>query len=107
MDHNDLIAAAFSFFNLLRLISYLPQIVAVARDENGAAAISISCWMIWIGANGTTALYAGLTIGDPALTLVSAFNAACCAIVVMLAVQKRICGRARPDHPPSATLVSM
>lgn len=104
MDHNDLIAAAFSFFNLLRLISYLPQILAVARDENGAAAISMSCWMIWIGANGTTAFYAGLTIGDPALTLVSAFNAACCAIVVLLAVQKRLCGPA-PGRSPSASLV--
>jgi hypothetical protein len=89
IEFNDFIAAAFGFFNLLRLVSYFPQIVAVARDESGAAAISISCWVIWICANASTALYAGINLGDAALALVSIFNAACCAAVLCLAVYKR------------------
>ena len=33
----NVIALAFDVFNFLRLASYFPQIVAVARDRQGAA----------------------------------------------------------------------
>lgn len=92
-DHGDVIAAAFGFFNFLRLISYLPQILAVVRDESGASAISMSCWMIWIGANVSTALYAEINLRDQALALVSVFNAACCATVLLITLRKRQAAR--------------
>lgn len=85
----DFIAIAFGAFNLLRLASYFPQIAAVARDQHGATAISLCCWSIWIGANGTTALYAWVNLADMTLALINAFNTACCTAVFALALYKR------------------
>jgi hypothetical protein len=41
LDTTDAVSFAFGLFNLLRLASYFPQIVAVARDHHGAHAISL------------------------------------------------------------------
>ena len=85
----DPILVAFGVFNVLRLVSYLPQIVAVARDQNRATAISFSCWSMWVGANASTGLYAWERLGDMTLALVNAFNALCCLAVLLIAVYKR------------------
>jgi len=47
LDTTDAISFAFGLFNLLRLASYFPQMVAVARDDRGPHAISLTCWTVW------------------------------------------------------------
>ena len=89
MTLSDLTIVLFSLFNFLRLISYLPQIIRIARDKMGAPTISYATWAMWIGANGSTAAYAAVNVHDWMLCLISAFNSFCCIIVVILTVYKR------------------
>jgi hypothetical protein len=85
----DLTIALFSAFNVLRLASYLPQIIRIARDQMGAPTISCATWAMWIGANGSTAAYAAVNIHDWMLCVISAFNSLCCIIVIVLTIYKR------------------
>lgn len=90
----------FAVFSGLRIFSYVPQIRRVARDRNGAWAISYATWGLWTGANLATALYAFANLGDMYLAAVSTVYAACCATVIVLTVVKRN-RRALPRHAPS------
>ena len=90
----DLSFYLFTIFNGLRVVSYLPQIVRVARDRHGASAISYATWLLWTGANATTGLYAHINLNDSALAAINWLNAACCALVIVLTAYKR---RARPQ----------
>jgi len=85
----------FTLFNSLRVISYLPQILRVLRDTNGASAISYATWGLWVAANATTGLYAAVNLGDLTLAALNLLNAACCVIVIALTAVKR-----RTARPP-------
>ena len=79
----------FAGFSALRVFSYLPQVYRVARDPNGASAISYATWSLWTGANLATAFYAAANLGDLYLAGVSLVYAACCATVIGLTIAKR------------------
>lgn len=85
----ELVYGLFTLFNGVRVVSYLPQIVRIARDRNGAAAISYTTWASWTAANGSAGLYAAVNLGDPTLATLNLLNAACCLIVVFLTAAKR------------------
>ena len=85
----DLAYYLFTGFNLLRVLSYLPQIRRVARDANGASAISYTTWSLWTGANASTGLYAATNLGDPLLAALSLLSAAGCVAVIALTAIKR------------------
>jgi hypothetical protein len=88
-ENLDLPTLAYGFFNMLRLMSYAPQMFLLAQDRSGAKAISISSWLIWTGANFTTAIYAWVRLADASLSIMNAFNTACCITVLALVVYKR------------------
>ena len=61
----------------------------IARDANGASAISYATWGLWTGSNLATALYAYANLRDAYLAGVSIVYAACCAAVIALTIAKR------------------
>lgn len=85
----DLSFYLFTVFNGLRVISYVPQIIRVARDMNGASAISYTTWALWTGANATTGLYAHINLNDHTLAAINWLNAGCCTMVIALTAYKR------------------
>lgn len=91
----DLILCIYSLFNALRVVSYLPQIVQIARDQDGAKAISLTTWWLWVGANGTTVLYAWVNLGDLPLAALNGMNTLACLVVIALTISKR-----RQAHGP-------
>jgi ABC-type transport system involved in cytochrome c biogenesis permease subunit len=80
---------AFTAFSGLRLVSYLPQIYKVARDRNGASAISYATWTLWTSCNLSTGLYAVVNLSDPLLAAASVLYALCCLAVIALTAAKR------------------
>ncbi len=51
-----LLAWAFTLFNTLRLVSYLPTILAIAQSADSSQH-SLLTWAIWFGSNLTMALW--------------------------------------------------
>jgi hypothetical protein len=45
---------AFALLNGGRVVAYMPQIVCVYRDQNGAAAVSLMTWVMFSAANLAT-----------------------------------------------------
>jgi hypothetical protein len=88
---------AFAAFSGLRTISHVPKIVRIARDPNGASAISYPTWLLWTGANTTTAMYAATNLNDAWLAYVSAIYALCCVVVIVLTAFKRLAHRRTKD----------
>ena len=69
---NDLILHAITGIyvacNAVRLLSYVPQIVAVAREHSGAHAISLVTWFFWTLSNAATTVYCSTVVNDVLLT---------------------------------------
>ena len=74
MTATDVIVVAFSVCNSLRLFAYLPQLVSVLRDGNGASGVSLVTWTLFTVANGSTTAYAFAVVVDMRMTMLFAFN---------------------------------
>ena len=93
--HHDwvpaVVFALFTSMNSIRIFAYLPQILCVARDNNGATAISYGTWVLFLLSHLTTIAYAMVYVGDPVMALIFCGNAlACCAILVVTFIKRRV-----------------
>jgi len=96
--------AAFALLNFARVIAYIPQIIRIHRDTQGAASVSIMTWVLFTGANVTTVTYAiaGGESADYLIAFVFSLNAIGCGSIASLTAWKRVAfakqaEKSRPD----------
>ena len=99
LDAAQAIFVAYSASNALRVLSYVPQIARIASDREGAKAISLATWWMWIAANASTALYAWVNLGDISLAVLNGLNTLSCLLVVVLTAWKRYSASLPVDSP--------
>lgn len=85
----QLLTACYAVCNAMRLLFYVPQMVAVVRDPSGAHAISLVTWGFWSFSHAVTAVYCHAVANDLLLAGMMWGNAAGCFAVVGLTVMKR------------------
>jgi hypothetical protein len=91
---------AFAIANGGRVIAYVPQIMRVCRDPNGAAAVSVTTWIFFTAANVATVVYALTALDDVVTASVFGLNAiGCLLIVVLTAFRRMTAGGHAPQWP--------
>ena len=63
----DLPLIVFAACNTLRIAAYFPQMFKLARHPAAAASFSHLTWALFAAANLSTAVYAGVVLGDAML----------------------------------------
>ena len=96
----DVALTLFALCNSLRVLAYLPQIVAVLRDNGGAHGVSCTTWALFAVSNFSTVLYAIMTLQDATMAAIFGANTTCCLVILGLTANKR--GRLK-----RLTLISM
>jgi hypothetical protein len=79
----------FSVSNCVRVIAYVPQILRVVRDREGATAVSCITWLLFSLSHLSTVAYALLVTSDWRIAVIFAANSLCCLIIIGLTVYKR------------------
>lgn len=98
------IALAFGTVNSIRVVFYVPQIVAVARSTSGARDIALCTWAMWALTNALGAAYGVLVVQDTLLALSFALSLLACVLTMVLTVVQRLrWARGLRPHGPSAS----
>ena len=91
----EIAVAIFAVSNCVRVVAYVPQIVRLARDREGAAAISCLTWVLFAVSNLSTVAYAVVVVDDWRMAAIFGVNMLCCLFIVGLTVYKRAVTRRR------------
>jgi hypothetical protein len=85
-----LLTWAFTFFNAVRMVAYVPTMWAICTTGNSSQH-SLWTWCIWLGANATMAAWLHENNGRRVnkAVLVNAGNAVMCLATVLMILQHR------------------
>ena len=89
----DPVIAAISWFDLVtnsaRIFTYIPQIIAVWRCQDGARAILLLTWGSWVISHLAAIAYGVLVVHDVFFVVISTINLTGCGAVTVLAAHRR------------------
>src|SRR5919112_6380926 len=85
----DAALGVFTLCNTARVFAYLPQMIKIGRDTQGASAISYATWILFGVSHLSTVAYAVLVVDDWRMAAIFTANTGCCAIIVGLTAWKR------------------
>src|SRR3954452_25231388 len=86
---------AFALLTGGRIVAYMPQIMCVYRDRNGAAAVSLLTWIMFTAANLATVSYSLTVSNDLVVAGVFALNAIFCFAITALVAARRLAAATR------------
>lgn len=78
-----------TFMNSIRIFAYVPQLLKVTEDRNGASAISYSTWTLFFLSHLTTVAFAIFYVGDLVMALIFSGNALACFAILLATFVKR------------------
>jgi uncharacterized protein with PQ loop repeat len=81
MNSADIALAVFTACNSVRVFAYLPQLMKIGRDTEGAMAISYSTWGMFSLSHMSTVAYAIVVVQDWKMACVFAANTLCCSAI--------------------------
>ena len=85
----DAALGVFTLCNTARVFAYLPQMIKIGRDTQGATAISYTTWALFGVSHLSTVVYAVLVVDDWRMAAVFAANTLCCLVILGLTAWKR------------------
>ena len=89
MNSADIALAAFTTCNSVRVFAYVPQLIKIGRDTEGAVAISYATWSMFALSHLSTVAYALVAVNDWKMAGVFAANTLCCSAILGLTAYKR------------------
>jgi hypothetical protein len=89
----------FAACNSARVLAYIPQIVSIARDQNGSPGVSCLTWAGFAAANFSTVAYALVVPRNWIMATVFGVNGLFCLAIVTLTAWKRFRSGSEPLHP--------
>lgn len=89
LESTAVVTAIYATFSTVRILFYVPQLLAVSRERSPAHAISIISWTFWSISHAATAVYGLIVTHDTLLSAMMWSNAAGCSAIVALTIMKR------------------
>lgn len=89
LESTALVTTIYAGCSAVRILFYVPQMLAVARERSAAHAVSIVSWTFWSISHAATAVYALVVTHDALLGAMMWCNTAGCGAIVALTAMKR------------------